>query len=502
MAQGILPFKYAVAAGSAGMTALGGLPLYLDLGKVMGLKRWIEQHVKVREKGQGWTDVQVITALVLLNLAGGEHVEDLRVLEEDEGFCSLLRHVELAGMKRKERREWARRWRKEKQRAVPSASAVFRYLAAFHEAVEREVGKAVIPRANEYLKGLQRVIGEMVGWQQQHERQERATLDMDATLTETYKALALYCYKHYQAYQPLNTYWAEAGVVLHSEFRDGNVPAGYEQLRVFKEALGYLPEGVTEVRLRSDTAGYQHELLRYCELGENERFGRIEFAISCDVTEEFKKAVCKVRAQEWRPIYKQQGDQPVPTGREWAEVCFVPNKMAQKKGLAYRYIATREPLAQLELPGVKEDQRKLPFQTVELREQRYKVFGVVTNMAGDGGELVVWQQQRCGKSEEVHSVMKEDLAGGTLPSGDFGANAAWWQIMVLSLNFNVIMKRLVLGGEWASKRMKAIRFHLIHLPGRVVQHARGWVVTLARGSASYARLVEARSRVVELALSG
>ncbi len=26
---------------------------------------------------------------------------------------------------------------------------------------------------------------------------------------------------------------------------------------------------------------------------------------------------------------------------------------------------------------------------------------------------------RCGKSEEIHSVMKEDLAGGKLPSGNF-----------------------------------------------------------------------------------
>ena len=39
---------------------------------------------------------------------------------------------------------------------------------------------------------------------------------------------------------------------MHSEFRDGNVPAGFDQLRVFKEALGCLPEGVKKVRLRSD----------------------------------------------------------------------------------------------------------------------------------------------------------------------------------------------------------------------------------------------------------
>ena len=40
-------------------------------------------------------------------------------------------------------------------------------------------------------------------------------------------------------------------MVLYSEFRDGNVPAGYEQLRVLKEALSFLPDGVDTVRLRS-----------------------------------------------------------------------------------------------------------------------------------------------------------------------------------------------------------------------------------------------------------
>lgn len=33
--------------------------------------------------------------------------------------------------------------------------------------------------------------------------------------------------------------------------------------------------------------------------------------------------------------------------------------------------------------------------------------------------------ERCGKSEEAHAVTKDDLAGGKLPSEDFGENAAW-----------------------------------------------------------------------------
>jgi hypothetical protein len=51
---------------------------------------------------------------------------------------------------------------------------------------------------------------------------------MDATLVETRKEEALPSYRGYQAYQPLSTYWAEQDLVVHSEFRDGNVPAGYQ----------------------------------------------------------------------------------------------------------------------------------------------------------------------------------------------------------------------------------------------------------------------------------
>ena len=127
MAQGILPFKYELERSEAGMTALAGLPLYLDLAKVVGLSRSIQRHLRVRDNGQGWTDGQVVMALIMLNLAGGEHVEDLRGLEEDEGWCRILRQVEMHRLKRKVRRALEPLWRKERRRTVPSPSAVFRY---------------------------------------------------------------------------------------------------------------------------------------------------------------------------------------------------------------------------------------------------------------------------------------------------------------------------------------------------------------------------------------
>jgi hypothetical protein len=502
MAQGALPFKYEEQLQGGGMTALAGLPVYLDLAHVMGLSRSVENHLAVRAGGRGWTDSQVITSLVLLNLAGGDCVDDLDILQADEGFCRVVRRAYMQGLSRQVCRALERRWVKEGRRSVPSPSSAFRYLSAFHDSEQeklRQPGKAFIPAANEYLRGFAKVNGDFLAFVQKNNPQQTATLDMDATLVETNKLESFFCYKAFKAYQPINTWWSEQAMVVHTEFRDGNVPAGYEQLRVFKEALSLLPEGIKEVRMRSDTAGYQHDLLKYCEMRKNKRFGRIEFAVGCDVTPEFKKAVAEVAESQWQPLTKKVKGREIDTGKQWAEVCFVPNAIGHSKnGPQYRYLATREVLEeQLTLAGM-EEKKQYPFPTMPMKESKYKVFGIVTNMDWDGNELIRWLYRRCGKSEEAHSVMKQDLAGGKLPSNDFGENAAWWWIMILALNLNAAMKRLVLGQSWVPKRMKAIRFTLINLAAQVVDHSRYLLVRLSKGHRSLRWLIDIRAKIAML----
>ena len=504
MTQGILPFKYEKEKQQSNMTVFGGLPVYLDLAHVIGLTKSVEEHLGVRTGSQGWTDSQVIMSLILLNLAGGDCVEDLKRLEEDEGFCKVLNRTQMHGMSRPVRRALERRWRKERRRSVPSPSAIFRYLSAFHDPVQeelRETGKAFIPVANNHLRGFAKVNKDFLSFVQRHKPDKTATLDMDATLVETSKSEALFCYDGFRSYQPLNTWWSEQGMILHTEFRDGNVPAGYNQLRVFKEALECLPEGIETVRLRSDTAGYQHDLLKYCEMKGNKRFGRIEFAIGCDVTPAFKKAVSEVPESEWTRLTRKVKNKEVETNKEWAEVCFVPNAIGHsKKGPEYRYVATRELMhEQLNLPGITDD-KEYPFPTMGLDTRKYKVFGIVTNMDWYGQKLIPWLYKRCGKSEEVHSIMKNDLAGGKLPTDSFGSNAAWWWIMILALNLNAAMKMLVLGKSWVPKRMKAIRFHLINLPARVMERSRELLVRLPKNHSCFDWLIMIREKIGLLAL--
>lgn len=501
MSQKTLPFKFEEDKKERGTTSFGGLALYTGLAHIMGLSKSVREHIRVRQETQGWTDSQVIMSLVLLNIAGGDCVEDLNILEADEGFCRILRRVELHGVSRRQRREQERRWRKAKRRTVPSPTAAFRYLEAFHDEEEekrRVVGRAFIPAPNEYLRGLGQVNADMMAFSQRQDEEETATLDMDATVVETMKEEAFYCYKGYKSYQPINVWWVEKQMVLHTEFRDGNVPAGYKNLRILKEALEHLPEGVKEVRLRSDNAGYQHELLKYCETAKSKRFGRIEFAIGCDVTDEFKAAALLVEEEQWYPIYKTIKKKRVKTKQEWADVGFVPNAIGHSRNSPeYKYIAIREPLGQKVLPGM-EQEMLFSFPTLTMKDKNYKIFGLVTNMEMEGEELIHWHRERCGKSEEAHGAMKNDLAGGQLPSGSFGENAAWWWCMILAFNLNALMKNLVLRGGWKKKRMKAIRYRIIHIPARIINHSRELIIQMRKGHPNFRLIKAARERIMEM----
>lgn len=503
--QRLLPFQYQIDNSESGMTSFAGLPLYIDIAMVSGL--CIKIAEQLRTKVQGWTDLQVIMSLILLNLAGGDCVDDIERLESDEGMRMLLLKIDTHGMRRKARRKYERRWRKLKTRAFPSASVIRRYLEQFHNSNEeflRVEGKAFIPANNELLDGLVDINSVLVQFAQEKHPVKTATLDQDATLSATNKKSAFFCYKNFKAYQPFNTYWHEQGLLLHSEFRDGNVNAGFEQLRLFKESLNRLPTGIEKVFLRSDTAGYQQDVLQYCAQGKHERFGIIEFAISARVTGAFKLSVLEVKETNWYPIYKQdvQGN-TIKTDQEWAEVCFVPAFAAtSKKSPNYRYLAIRERMAaqeQLELGDTDPVQQTLPFQTVRMSNTEYKLFGIVTNRTIPGNELITWHRERCGDSEKVHSVEKTDLAGGQFPSKKFGANAAWWQVMVLTFNINQLMKMLVLPKELSKKRLKGLRFHVIGIAGRLIKHSRTLYIKLSGGIDVMKRFEDMRQKIAALA---
>jgi hypothetical protein len=79
MPQFALPFKYEEETKTSGLTGLAGLPPYIELLHALKMQQAMRKSLDTREdEDRVWKPSQIALTLVLLNLAGGEHVEDFR----------------------------------------------------------------------------------------------------------------------------------------------------------------------------------------------------------------------------------------------------------------------------------------------------------------------------------------------------------------------------------------------------------------------------------------
>ena len=164
----------------------------------------------------------------------------------------------------------------------------------------------------------------------------------------------------------------------------------------------------------------------------------------------------------------------------WAEVPFVSNADGYgKRDEFVRYVAQRTPLT-----------RELGLEDGDIPARNgkpaYRVRVIVTNCpppgdrradgrgpeAMDGPDVIECLNGRCGDAERAHGDLKEDLAGGILPSGKFGANAAWWLGAVLALNTHALVRLFALGANLARAGWKRVRNVLLAHAGRITLHAR------------------------------
>ena len=447
----------------------GALP-FMKMCEGMGLADVINKNLNVRDC-KGYKDSDHILSMVTMQVLGGNAIDDLATLKQNL-------EVNASPFK------------------IPSPTAARAFMSHFHneeEAKKQKQGQSYIPQMNEHLSGFDAIHAQVFHQAYEFMPLESITLDQDATFIFTSNKDALRNYQGEKAYEAFNTYCPEYDVMVGTQLRGGNVPAGYEQLEELKRTLSTVPEGINKVTIRSDTAGYQEDILKYCAEGTNERFGVIDFTISCKIGDGFKDAVKAVPEEDWKPVMKEVKKGGVTelkeTGQEWAEVNYVSDWMI-KSNADYRFIAIREKTElrkgenpeQMAISEVVEDMERENEQIkrlhlTEMKGLAYKVFGMVTNMQEENGsKLVVFHHERCGKSEEVHLIIKDELGGGHVTSGKFGAEAAWWNVAVLSLSLLNLFKGKFLPPESHTYRPKAMRYTFFVMIGRFVKHARKMVL--------------------------
>jgi len=148
MSQGAFNFKYVESKNNSGMTAYAGLGVYFDLLKRLDFVNLVNRCVSVSGVDQGWADWQNLLSLILLNLCGGNCVDDISSLSSDEGLCRLFSRFE-SSLSVREQKVLKKRWRKGKGKgkgrhgAFPSSSALLRYLKRFDGGKKSEVSGEV-----------------------------------------------------------------------------------------------------------------------------------------------------------------------------------------------------------------------------------------------------------------------------------------------------------------------------------------------------------------------
>jgi hypothetical protein len=433
------------------LTSLAGLAAFSRAFRSLGAPRLCDELVSIKQRDRGFTVGQQVESLVLLHLSGGDCMQDMEGLRKDSGLTKMLGY------------------------AVPGQRCVAGFLEAFHDPekvaqaraeAQRQERLSFIPEETAALAGLGAVacaiVRAIAGLAKQAEA--RATVDQDATIIESFKREAQWTYEKTRGYQPMVAVWAETGLIVAEEFRDGNVPALSSPLTCAQAAFAALPDTVTERYFRGDSACHESRLLNWLRDPEREGGpkGFIGFAVSARMSDDLGKALKAIPDAQWTT----QATESDGTLRQWAEVDFVPGEKVEKKDLQpLRYVGLRlvKPQGELFADG---------------HDKHYHAI-LSNRWDPDGGELLAWQRAKAGTIEHVHDEVKNGLGGGQLPSAKFGANAAWFRIACMAYNLLVAVRHALPDPSLHTAKAKRIRFVLINMTGRFSRDRRKITLHLA-----------------------
>lgn len=447
--QGILPFWFMLGE-REDVTARAGLPLVVETMRALGLDEVARRALPVPKRESGFAPEAKLEALVTLLAAGGDRVEDIRILGEDEGLERLL------------------------GRALPSPDALLDFLGQFHDptcwADRPPEKKAYVPPEPASLLGLETINRALVA--RGADRQTTtATIDHDGTIIESHKREATVAYEGTRGYQPLVAVWAEEQLIVADEFRDGNVAGGEDPLSSAKRAFANLPSWVKQRFFRGDSAAYYAPLLKHlCA-------ERIGFSISADMGKALRARCLAVPATKWEALETREREQV-----DLAEVEFTPGDW-HKTAAPLRYVAVRF----------------TPLQADLFEAPTPKYLAVVSNRTELGAAaLLRWHWEKAGTIEHVHRVMKNELGAGVMPSGRFGVNAAWFRINALTFNVLTVLKRRALPDRYRLARPKRLRFEVFTTPGKLVVHQSRLSLRASASEPRLAELVAARQRLLAM----
>ena len=237
-------------------TSFAGLPLFAELAHQAGVVEQLNAIPYLWRRAGTYTTADYLLGLALTLTAGGDGLDDTRILAGDEGLGQLV----FPGM--------------------PKPNSLGEFLRRFGQRSILRLGEVATGLAVRSLKPGQTI-----------------TLDLDSSVIESDKAQAKRAYTGVDGYNPMLAWVDELDMFVGGVFREGSASPQSHLLSLLRYCHRRLPAGV-RFRLRSDSAAYRMDLLGYCSRRS------IEFAIRADMDAGVRAAVEAIPQKDWRLVVK------------------------------------------------------------------------------------------------------------------------------------------------------------------------------------------------------
>jgi len=249
------------------------------------------------------------------------------------------------------------------------------------------------------------------------------------------------CYTHVRGYHSLLAVAAGTGEVLHARLRGSPAHASRDVSRFIAQTVQRVREAGArgEITLGADSGFCSHKVVRACRRRD------VRFSITIPLHKRLHQTIAALPEEAWTAI---------PYVLPGAGVAELPYTTFGKKGTPVSLIVRRVPPN----PG---------SQLALFSACGYHAF--ICDRKGD--TLYLEQDHR--RHAEIENVIR-DLKYGAglnhLPSGKFGATAAWLAFQVMGYNVGLWVNSLGLHGTplW----MNTLRHRFLALPGRLTRSAR------------------------------
>ena len=419
--QGILLFK--IERTDELITPRSGLAMFAEVIRALKIEGKVAEHFPAPGSNRGFEAWAYVEPLLLMIEGGGRHIEALREIRDDETLRRLI------GLHR-----------------MPSLSTYGDWLVR----LGRRGGVQAMRTVNEETAGT---ITSRLGIREY-------TLDVDATVIESWKEEAKPTYKEVPGYQPILRFLAETGVCLSHEFREGNVAAHSRALAFVKRCVRFCPK---IKYLRSDSAFYQADVINWCQANG------IGYTITADQDVAVKEFIRTVR--DWQPLLDEEGK---TTGREVGTAIHTMGKTQEP----FRLVVQRWQAAQRSL----------------FESHGYSYYVIAANRDELTPTEVVRFHNLRGQAENLIKELKIGFGMEQMTSGDFRANALWFSIGVLASILSQAQKLLFLDPSWKTKTIATVRWQLIETAGRLVRHGRRMILYLVTSWDKYQTFLQIRRR--------